>query len=57
MTKSGHLSGYPISDEVVDAACTRFEELQKAEQFEFAFPESFMREAIEAVIEQVGGAE
>jgi len=46
-----------LSDEAIDRACTRFEELQAAEGFEGAFPESFMREAFEAVIEKVGGAE
>ena len=46
-----------LSDEVLEAACDRFEERQKAEGFEFAFPESFMREALEAAIEQVGGGQ
>lgn len=45
-----------LSDEVVEAACARFERVLKDEEFDqFEFPESFMREALSAAIEQVGG--
>jgi hypothetical protein len=47
-----------LSDEVVEAACDRFEQALKREEFDqFEFPESFMREALQAAIEQVGGGE
>jgi hypothetical protein len=47
-----------LSDEVVEAACDRFEQALKREEFDqFEFPESFMREAIQAAIEQVGGSD
>lgn len=40
-----------LSDEVTDAACVRFECLLTDEDFQFGFPESFMREAIQAALD------
>ena len=46
-----------LSDEAIDRACVRFEQLLNGEDFQFEFPESFMREALQAVVEQVGGGQ
>jgi hypothetical protein len=47
-----------LSDEAIEAACERFEQALKDEEFDqFEFPESFMRKALGAAIERVGGGQ